>query len=824
MPRLQGFRRFMGLYGSVFPIILFGLFSTSPQFIFGVDAAPAALIGAALVEIGIQSGSEQAMAVVPVLTFFVAVWLFIFAFFKAGKLVNYISAPVMGGFITGICTTIILMQVPKLMGGTAGTGELSELAEHIWATLGQINLPSLILGLVSLVILLVMKKILPKFPMVVVLMAAGVLLSYFVPISNWGIRTLDAVEPGLPVWSIPDFSAIGLKEAVIYSLSIAVVIMAETLLGENSFAQKNGYRVNANQELVAFSMGNLAAALTGCCPINGSVSRTAISEQYQGKTQLTGIVAGISMILVLLGATGLIAYLPVPMLTAIVISSLLGATEFDLAVRLRKISKKECLIYWGAFWGVLTLGTINGVLIGIILSFAEMIIRTAKPARCFLGVQPGHRHFEDLTESLHNCEIEGVVIYRFSSSLFFANIDILQQDIENAIGSDTKAVILDASGIGSIDVTAADRLAILYRSLKSRGIRFYITEHIAELNEQMRALGLGFMIEEGRVRRTIHVALKDMGIHYPYPLKGNVDNTERSPFRKRVDNSVQEFVWAFGSDSEAEIEKQIRLQIEQLKENGDMQELLHGQWNHMDELDADAWDTKAVILDASGIGSIDVTAADRLAILYRSLKSRGIRFYITEHIAELNEQMRALGLGFMIEEGRVRRTIHVALKDMGIHYPYPLKGNVDNTERSPFRKRVDNSVQEFVWAFGSDSEAEIEKQIRLQIEQLKENGDMQELLHGQWNHMDELDADAWIEHLEEHMKEIVKISGQDEQELTVRFEKHRKKLREQMMKEHPELVAMFEERRRLLDEQLERKWPDVYALVLKQREKDSRLK
>ena len=101
---------------------------------------------------------------------------------------------------------------------------------------------------------------------------------------------------------------------------------------------------------------------------------------------------------------------------------------------------------------------------------------------------------------------------------------------------------------------------------------------------------------------------------------------------------------------------------------------------------------------------------------------------------------------------------------------------------------------------------------------------MQELLHGQWNHMDELDADAWIEHLEEHMKEIVKISGQDEQELTVRFEKHRKKLREQMLKEHPELVAMFEERRRLLDEQLERKWPDVYALVLKQREKDSRLK
>ena len=111
--QIAGLPAVYGLYGSVFPIILFGLFSTSPQFIFGVDAAPAALVGAALVEMGIQSGSKQAMAVVPVLTFFVAVWLFVFAFLKAGKLVNYISAPVMGGFITGICTTIILMQVPK---------------------------------------------------------------------------------------------------------------------------------------------------------------------------------------------------------------------------------------------------------------------------------------------------------------------------------------------------------------------------------------------------------------------------------------------------------------------------------------------------------------------------------------------------------------------------------------------------------------------------------------------------------------------------------------------------------------------------------------
>lgn len=662
--QIAGLPAVYGLYGSVFPILVFAFFSTSPQFIFGVDAAPAALVGSALISLHVESGSKEAMAVVPVLTFFVAVWLLAFYIMKAGKLVNYISAPVMGGFITGICTTIILMQLPKLMGGTAGTGELPELAVHIARTAEQINVPSLIMGIAALAILLLSKKRIPKFPMAVVLMAAGALMTRFLPVESWGVKTLDTVETGLPKWSIPDLSLVPMNEVITISLSVAVVIMAETLLAENNFAQKNGYRIDDNQEILAFSMGNLAAALTGCCPINGSVSRTAMGEQYQGKTQLTGIVAGLSMMMLLLCGTGFIGYLPVPVLTAIVISALLGATEFELAVRLWKVSRTECLIFAGAFVGVLLLGTINGVLIGMILSFSEMIIRNAKPATCFLGIQPGHRHFRDLKEGVQIHQIEGVVIYRFSSNLFFANVSVLQKDIEDSIREDTRAVILDASGIGSIDITAADRLEILYRSLKEKGIRFYITEHIADLNEQMRKLGLGYLIEEGCARRTIHIALKDMGIKRPYPLEGGVDNEERSASRKRVDNRVQEFVWAFGSDTEAEIEKQIMRQIEQLKKNGDVENLFHGRWAHMEELD----------------------------------------------------------------------------------------------------------------------------------------------------------QDEWLEHLEEHLKEIVNISGKDERTLAARFEEHRKEVHEQISKEHPELAERFQERRHLLDEHLKERRPEVYDLVISLRE------
>lgn len=662
--QIAGLPAVYGLYGSVFPILVFAFFSTSPQFIFGVDAAPAALVGSALISLHVESGSKEAMAVVPVLTFFVAVWLLAFYIMKAGKLVNYISAPVMGGFITGICTTIILMQLAKLMGGTAGTGELPELAVHIARTAKQINVPSLIMGIAALAILLLSKKRIPKFPMAVVLMAAGALMTRFLPVESWGVKTLDTVETGLPKWCIPDLSFVPMNDVITISLSVAVVIMAETLLAENNFAQKNGYRIDDNQEILAFSMGNLAAALTGCCPINGSVSRTAMGEQYQGKTQLTGIVAGLSMILLLLCGTGFIGYLPVPVLTAIVISALLGATEFELAARLWKVSRTECLIFVGAFVGVLLLGTINGVLIGMILSFSEMIIRTAKPATCFLGIQPGHRHFRDLKEGVQIHQIEGVVVYRFSSNLFFANVSVLQKEIEDSIREDTKAVILDASGIGSIDITAADRLEILYRSLKEKGIRFYITEHIADLNEQMRKLGIGYLIEEGCARRTIHIALKDMGIKRPYPLEGGVDNEERSASRKRVDNRVQEFVWAFGSDTEAEIEKQIMRQIEQLKQNGDVENLFHGRWAHMEELD----------------------------------------------------------------------------------------------------------------------------------------------------------QDEWLEHLEEHLKEIVNISGKDERTLAARFEEHRKEVHERIAKDHPELAERFHERRHLLDEHLKERRPEVYDLVISLRE------
>lgn len=553
--QVAGLPAVYGLYGSVFPILVYGLLTSSPQFVFGVDATPAALVGGCLASLGIASNSEQAMAVVPVITMVTAAWLLLFYFVRAGKLVNYISTPVMGGFISGIGCTIILMQVSKLFGGNAGTGELFQLLLHISGELENFNGLSALLGFGTVVVILVAKKYVPKFPMSVILMAVGAGLTAIFHIDRYGVKLLPAVEAGLPKIVVPDF-AIFLEHAediIVLSLTIALVIVAQTLLATNNYALKYNYKINNNRELLAYAAGNAAGAFVGCCPINGSVSRTGIGDQYGCKSQVMSIVAAATMVLVLLFGTGLLAYLPVPVLTGIVIAALIGIIEFGVAKKTWKANKQEFSIFMAAFLGVLLLGTIYGVIIGVILSFIAVIIRAVIPPKTFLGMIPGHEGLYSLKRNRDAKPIEGTVIYRFSGNLFFANINTFQQDIENAIKEDTKQVIVDARGIGNIDITAADRLVILNRNLRERGIHFYLTEHVGSVNDQLRAFGAGNLIEEGVVRRTVSLALRTSGLTKPYPLEG-VEKGVEHPYVE-ANERLAEFEWAFGDGAEEKMEQ-----------------------------------------------------------------------------------------------------------------------------------------------------------------------------------------------------------------------------------------------------------------------------
>lgn len=554
--QIAGLPAIYGLYGSILPVLLFAVFSSSPQFIFGIDAAPCAIVGGILATLGIQSGTQEAIKTVSVITFYTGIWLLIFYFLKAGKLTQYVSTPVMGGFISGICTTIILMQIPKLFGGVSGTGEIHELIIHIIKQAGtSFNFPSMLLGILTIVLILTTKKIAPKFPMPVIIMLIAGILEYFLSFcEKIGVNTLPVVNNSLSNLMPLDFSIISPVKGMGLSLTIAVVIMAETLLGENNFAMRSGYKINDNSEVLTFSICNIASALICCCPVNGSMSRTSMNKQFTGKSQLVSIISASLMIIIVLFCTGFIKYLPVPVLTAIVICALLSAIEIDLAKKLRKINKKEFLIFVAAFAGVLIFGTIYGVIIGVLLSFVNVVIRESNPLRGFLGVVNGRGGFFDFNANPTARPIKNVVIYRFRANLFFANVKLFKEDIENSIKPDTKCIIVDASGIGSIDTTGAEALEGLYNQLKSQGIRFYLAEHTYKLNDELRQLGLSYIIEEGGVRRTISAALRAQGLSKPYKLDLNADDVvDYVPnFKEQL---FHEFEWAFGDEAQDKIEQ-----------------------------------------------------------------------------------------------------------------------------------------------------------------------------------------------------------------------------------------------------------------------------
>ena len=586
--QIAGLPPVYGLYGSILPILLFAIFSTSRQFIFGVDAAPAALAGSALLSLGIVPGSEAALNYIPLLALLTGLWLFFFYIIKADRIVNFISTPVMGGFISGIALTIILMQIPKLMGSSAGSGEIIELAEHIYSASQNIHWLSLELGLGTLLIIRVFKKLIPKFPIAILIMATGVLCTTAFHADAKGVLLLDSVSTGLPAFFLPDFSQVDLTQAAGRGLIIALVIMAETLLAENNFAFRNGYTLNDRQEILACAAGNIASAFIGSCPVNGSISRTSMNEQYGGRSQVVSITAGITMTILLLFFTGFIGYLPIPILTAIVISALMDVVEVHLCVRLFRLSKQDFHIFMAACISVLFLGTIYGVLIGVLLSFFAVITKSANPNRAFLGVIPGREGYYDIARNEHAYPIKDVVLYQFNENLFFANVKVLQEDLEDAVSPDTKVVIIDARAINNIDITAADRLAELSSKLTELGMHFYITEHTEQLNQQMRQLGIEHLIREGHVRRTILAALHDSDVMPPYEL--DIPDSDKELVKHNMtflpaedENTLEEFTWAYGDQAVEEMEHEVHHILNHIHGLKDIEEILeNGLVDHLE--------------------------------------------------------------------------------------------------------------------------------------------------------------------------------------------------------------------------------------------------
>ena len=579
-----------GLYGSLFPVLAYSLLTSSPRIVFAVDAAPAALVATLLPELGVTPGSADAPAAMAVITCLAGLWLTLFWLLGGGRFSKFVSESVLGGCVSDIATVVILTQFPRLFGGSVSRGRAPVLLAHLFRELSGFHALSFALGFVTVVVILAGRRQ-TKVSMSVVVMILAIALNAVFHFDRYGVALVGNTPAGLPSPVVPDWSCLPrhAEALIIDSLAVALVIAAETLVSTGEFARRHGEQIDKQRELLAYAAGNLAAALFGSSPVIGSLSRSNRANKLGVGSQWMGVSMFATMGLFLLFGTPLLSYLPVPVLTGIVIGSLGTILEFDLAGRLWKMDRANFLIFAAAFAAEM-LGLAEGVLVGVVLSFASFTMRTSAQPSYFLGCMEGHEGFFDLEKTPHARPIQQTVLYQFNGPLFFATIDDFERDLWAAIRPDTTVVVV--TGVLSVDSFAAERLLHFYRNLCGKGISFYLAGHAAAVNEQFIEYGAEELIHEGVVRQRLTQALNAGGLTPPYPLEWS---SER-PLKRRGNAAVEAFLWAYGAKAEARLNHLTRQlaenvltgkEIEFDKFNPAELELIGEYWNSEDEKE---WD------------------------------------------------------------------------------------------------------------------------------------------------------------------------------------------------------------------------------------------
>ena len=468
----------------------------------------------------------------------------------------------------------------------------------------------------------------------IVAMAVGMLLGGVFRLDRYGVALLGTVERGLPRLADVNFSILSSNFETIFfdTLAVALVITAETLVSTREMGRKYDEHIDNQREILTYAIGNVAAAFCGSSPVCGSISRTRRANALGVKSQWMCVSAFATLVLFLLAGTPLLQYLPVPVLTGIVIASLITMLEFSLAGHLWKYDRSKFIVFVAAF-GAELLGLSEGVVVGVILTFASFTVRSTDQPSYFLGCLPGQHGFYDLSKTPHARPIEDTVIYEFNGTLFFASIEDFKHELLSAITEDTCLVIV--TGVAAIDLFAAEELLEFYHRLKERGISFYLAGQASSVNEELIRYGAEELIREGVVRQRLTQALSDGGLEYPYPL---------GPGMRSADSgtpgsvALEDFNWAYGKYAVARMDELAHLLVTDILNDGRIdethlspveREVADEYWNRVDEEEF-----QRLLALAEEIAAGTRTAEDEtFAALTRELLGRRMRL-------ELNLSMR----------------------------------------------------------------------------------------------------------------------------------------------------------------------------------------
>ena len=471
---LAGLPPVVGLYASVVPVIAYALFGSSRQLAVGPVAMVSLMVASRCSGLA-EPGSKEYIAVVLLLMLMVGAVQFGLGFLRAGFLVNFLSRAVIAGFTSAAAVIICFSQLKHLLGIplTRDDSVFATAAEAVWR-IGELSPLTLTIGLLSILVLALLKWKWPRFPGAMTVVVAVTLVVWLVGLDARGVAVVGSVPKGLPGFSLPAVDARTTASLVPITLAIAFVGFLESIAIAQSIAAREKYKVDPNQELRALGLANIAGSLFSGYPVTGGFSRTAVSYSAGAKTLLASLVTGGIVVLTLLLLTPLFYYLPKAVLAAVVIVAVVGLIEVAEGVRLFKLKRADGACFLITFIATLGFGVEPGVLTGVALSLLLFIWRSAHPHMAELGYLAEGDVFRNLKRYPDAKTFPRVLMIRVDASLYFANARFVESRLRQRLAEqdDIEWVLFDMSGVNDIDAAAITTLEELMEDYAARGVRF----------------------------------------------------------------------------------------------------------------------------------------------------------------------------------------------------------------------------------------------------------------------------------------------------------------------------------------------------------------
>tara|TARA_B110000879_G_scaffold87854_1_gene120852 strand:+ start:844 stop:2550 length:1707 start_codon:yes stop_codon:yes gene_type:complete len=485
---IAGLPPVFGLYAALTPQIIYVLMGTSRQLSIGPVAMDSLIVAAGIGTLHIV-GVDQYIAAAVFLALFVGVIQVLLGTLKLGFLVNFLSKPVLNGFISAAAIIIGFSQLKHLFRvDMMQTNKIHILLQEVVSNISETHFLSFGLGVFGIILIKVFQKINKKIPAILIVVSLGTLVLYLTQWQLIGIKIVGDIPNGLPEFGVPSFDENQLLDLLPVAITLAVVGFTEAISIAKAIEEKHTeYEVDPNQELIAIGSGNIIGSFAQSYPATASFSRSAIQDQGGAKSGIASLFSAGLVLLTLLFLTPLFYYLPIPILAAIIMVSIFGLIDFKYPIKLWKKNRDESLAFFITFIITMSVGIPQGILFGVLFSLLTMIYRTSKPHIAILGKVKNTEYYKNISRFEKDVVIEeNILIFRFDAQLYFGNQNFFKKELLNQVelkGNKLELIIINAEAINYIDSSALTMLEKLCVDIKNSGVKIMISGAIGPIRD-----------------------------------------------------------------------------------------------------------------------------------------------------------------------------------------------------------------------------------------------------------------------------------------------------------------------------------------------------